>query len=738
LHAENAKEAQSIAKDTNHLSGRFLFVVLDFVDFARPRASSALSSSKVFNCENPLPFRSSAIACAVVAGLLTATPSAAQQWNDARVTELVSRATERRARQLADTGLTDYTATALGSLTFLAQVGEGFPDPPKVVKADQIALEVYWRTPNHSKQLIVGRRDTLLLPTDIEYHRDHLGIVQNNFPEIIRLGDGDEVRDVPHPLSAAGLRTYDYAISDSLRLEVPGQVIEVYEVKIRPKNDRAPAAVGAVYLSRADAQVVRMAFSFTRAALLDQQLEDVAIVLDNSLIEERFWLPRRQEIEIRRSGTWLDFPARGIIRGGFEVCCYRINQGTPPVRFTGPEIDLAPPARRAAYRFEEPLSAIVPHDLSTASSEQVARVQARAMELVSQAALARARSGALLARSVSDLVRFNRAEGLSLGAGVRRSLTPSIDLAMTGRYGFADERWKGAARLTHRLSPRRSLSIGWFDELRDASDVQETSGLRNSIAAQEFGTDFTEPYHVRGFDLRANYAVGSRLTLSIGVAREWHDSASLEATPARGTFRPLMAVPSEHIWRAEYGLTLTSSALLGGAVEGEVWGRVRTVEAPGGEHMVSRLTGRLQYGRAVGSGSVVTSTFAGIADSRLPPQDLIRGGGPVTAPGYAPHAFVSRMLVSQRVEWQLPVPFLPIPIGRWGHAPGRATFAPYAGILVQEEQDGAGNRSTVGYPSIGTGLLLFFDLIRLDVAKGIRNGRWSFGVDLTRDLWRIL
>ena len=74
-------------------------------------------------------------------GPLIAAPAVAQQWNDARVTELVNRATERRARQLADTGLTTYTATALGSLTFLAQVGEGFPDPPKVVKADQIALD---------------------------------------------------------------------------------------------------------------------------------------------------------------------------------------------------------------------------------------------------------------------------------------------------------------------------------------------------------------------------------------------------------------------------------------------------------------------------------------------------------------------------------------------------------------------------------------------------------------------
>jgi hypothetical protein len=193
-----------------------------------------------------------AIAASVAVSLGAAAPAEAQAWNDARTMELVTRAAERRSRQLADTGLTSYSATALGSLTFLAQVGEGFPDPPKVVKADQIALEVYWRAPNASKQWILGRRDTLLLPTDIQYHRDHLGIVQNNFPQIIRLGEGDEVRDVPHPLSAAGLRTYDYAIGDSMRIGIPGRVIDVLEVRIRPKDETTAAAVGAVYLAPSD------------------------------------------------------------------------------------------------------------------------------------------------------------------------------------------------------------------------------------------------------------------------------------------------------------------------------------------------------------------------------------------------------------------------------------------------------------------------------------------------------
>src|SRR4029079_13669796 len=145
----------------------------------------------------------------VAALLLLSSPARTSRaqtvWNDSTTRALVELATRLRAAQLADTGLTDYKAEAHGYLTFLAQVGQGFVEPPRIVKADELALEAYWRDPNLRKQRLAGRRDTLLLPTDSAYHRDRLGIVQNNFPAIIRLGEGDEVRDVPHPLSPTGL-----------------------------------------------------------------------------------------------------------------------------------------------------------------------------------------------------------------------------------------------------------------------------------------------------------------------------------------------------------------------------------------------------------------------------------------------------------------------------------------------------------------------------------------------------
>src|SRR5262249_47605466 len=262
-------------------------------------------------------------ACCILGCFGFARAATAQAWNDSVSRALIERAVQRRAQQLADTGLVDYRATAHGYVSFLAQLGEGFPTPPKLLKSDELELEVYWHAPNQSKQRIIGRRDTPRLPTAIAYHRDHLGIVQNNFPNLIRVGEGDEVRDVPHPVSPLGTTFYDFAVSDSFAIGAASQRIRVYEIKVRPKDDRQPRVVGALYIEPATSQIVRMNLSFTRAAFLDDALDELSIVLENRLVAGKFWLPSSQQIEIIRNGQFLDHPVKGIIRGRWEIGDYR-------------------------------------------------------------------------------------------------------------------------------------------------------------------------------------------------------------------------------------------------------------------------------------------------------------------------------------------------------------------------------------------------------------------------------
>ena len=129
----------------------------------------------------------------------------AQAWNSAEALALIRRGIERRQVAQADPALQSYHTRAHGFVLFLAQVGKGLGGPPRLVKADELNVEVYWQAPNRSKQVILEWRDGRFLPTDINYHRDHLGIVTNNFGDLIRIGEGDEVKDAVHPLSPAGL-----------------------------------------------------------------------------------------------------------------------------------------------------------------------------------------------------------------------------------------------------------------------------------------------------------------------------------------------------------------------------------------------------------------------------------------------------------------------------------------------------------------------------------------------------
>jgi len=272
--------------------------------------------------------------------------------------ELIDRAIQRRVEARADSGLRDYYTRAHGFVFFLAQLGD-LTDQPRLVKSDQLELEVYWKAPNRTKQRIVGWRDRTDLPTDIRYHRDHLGIVTNNFGDRIGIGEGDEISNVPHPLSPDGPTHYNFALADSQTIRLPSQSVRVYEVSVQPKDFEAARVIGTLYIDMDAAELVRFRFNFTRNAYIDDSLDDITVVLENALWDGRYWLPSRQELEIRRHSSWLDLPARGIIRGWWEIDSYQFNTGISDAIFRGPEIVAAPQAVRDTFQWSEPLDAAV-------------------------------------------------------------------------------------------------------------------------------------------------------------------------------------------------------------------------------------------------------------------------------------------------------------------------------------------------------------------------------------------
>src|SRR5690606_9359846 len=269
---------------------------------------------------------------------IAALPLAAQEWHPGRDLDLVRRAAMQRSQRDTDTLLSGWSATARGLVRFVAEVDQGGLSVERLIKADELLVQVYGEGPSRSKQVITAWRDTTVSPTTIRYHRDHLGIIANDFGPVIRLGDGDEVGDVPHPLSVAGLEFYRFQVGDTPVVSSGAGTIRVVLVDVRRADPLLPGVVGSLALDVDRATLVRASFSFTAAAYRDATVSSISVVLENALQEGGMWLPWRQAIVIRRGSEVLSLPLTTSIRADWTIGDYRLGLHHPAALFGAPAV----------------------------------------------------------------------------------------------------------------------------------------------------------------------------------------------------------------------------------------------------------------------------------------------------------------------------------------------------------------------------------------------------------------
>lgn len=663
-------------------------------------------------------------------------PAIAQTWNSAAAQALVRRAVDRREASEADSSLASYRTRAHGFVFFLAQVGEGLTEPPRLVKADELDVEVYWQAPDRSKQVILGWRDGSFLPTDIHYHRDHLGIVTNNFGDIIRIGEGDEVRDAMHPLSAAGLVVYDYALGDSLAIRsAKGQTI-VREVRVRPRSFRQPLVVGTLYLDAATAELVRFRFSFTPAAYLDRQLEDISIVLENALYENRYWLPYRQEVEIRRRSTWLDFPVRGIIRGRWEIDGYDLNQKIPDRVFAGVPIGglLAP--RPSDSTWSEPLDHAIAGVARPLNEQDMDALRVEVERIAGSQALGGLASKRLAAGSVSDIAKVNRVQGLALGAGASIGIRESrVRLRPSIGYGTSDDRLTGGLSLAVGQGATQ-WTVDASRRIRDISDVPVIAPAVNSILAQEGGDDHGDYVLLNSVTLGVRHRLSGRASIGLAGGVEESQSVGVSASPADGTYRPNPPLGSG----TDRVLRLDLERGSGGvAVRQDLQGRV-SLEGGEGARDYLRATVEGRWLVTLGSSELLSRTYLGVGTDELPAHRSFVMGGRGTLVAEPFRAYGGRTAALGHVEWRFQVPVPSIPLGSFASTGPRMTVAPFLSAgYTSRPLPGLPWGSTDGVrPVAGLALEWFMRLIRVEAGIGLRDGRFGVTIDVNRDWWGLL
>jgi hypothetical protein len=507
-------------------------------------------------------------------------------------------------------------------------------------------------------------------------------------------------------------------------------------VQVRPRSFARPLVVGTLYLDVATAQLVRFRFSFTPAAYLDSQLEDISIVLENSLYEQRYWLPYRQEVEIRRRATWLDFPARGIIRGRWEIEGYDLNVPLPAELFQGPAIAGLTHPRPTDSTWATPLGRAIADVAPPVNRQDMDALRVEVERIAGARALSGLPSRRLATGSVSDLVHVNRVQGLTLGFGGLVGLEQSrVQVRPSIGYGTSDHRVTGAVAVTAGLGATQ-ITLGAARRIRDLSDLPVIAPVTNSLLSQEGGHDYGDYVllHTATLGLRRRLSGRTALGLSAGV--EESQSVAVSATPATGSYRPNPALGSGTYRVARLELERASGGI---AVRGDLQGRV-SLEGGEGPRDYARATLEGRWLTTLAGYELVSRLYLGAGTDGLPPHRSFAIGGRGTLVGEPFRAYGGREVALGQLEWRFPVPVPPIPLGSFASTGRTMTVAPFLAAGVTGRPIGGLPWATTDgiRPVAGVALEWFMRLIRVEAGVGLRDGDFGLTVDVNRDWWGLL
>jgi hypothetical protein len=542
-----------------------------------------------------------------------------------------------------------------------------------------------------------------------------------------------------HPLAdSAGLH-YRFASGDTLRLGLPdGRTVVLLEARVEPREARFNLVAGSLWFDAEGGGLVRASYRPARAFDLElDEPEDASdipgilkpiraeiryITVDYSFHEFRWWLPRRWAFE---GEVQLGRLARFPITLEWLMEDYRMNEGGTALPGAG-GLPAGWSRTQQAVRREGEATRYVtvlvpPAPVLAASPALGSGGGGTAPTAFTPAEIREVREvlEGLLPRELrprpsfgwglgEGMVRFNRVEGLSVGARAVLPLSTRMRLATEGRIGYADLEPNGEISLQRGTGEDRGTAITLYRRLQPSSEWSDPFSLASSLQAAIVGSD-RAPYH-RTLGVEASATGSGR-----GLRWEGRVFAERHRGVERGTrlhlFHPLTnrdMVPTQPVGDAD----------LVGVAGGMRWQRgldPRGLIASGilrGEATV----GEVAYQRVSGSVALVHPLPGGIAGAlevgagsswgdRLPQRRFFLGGTS-TIRALSPHALAGESFWFTRVEVGTGLPgFRLAAFGDLGWA-GPATAW----------------RSGVPVASVGAGASVLDGLLRVDLARQVRGG----------------
>lgn len=315
----------------------------------------------------------------------------------------------------------------------------------------------------------------------------------------------------------------------------------------------------------------------------------------------------------------------------------------------------------------------------------------------------------------SGLARYNRVEGLSLGATVEKTLGNGYVTRYTGRIGTADRQPNGEATL-ERANVRSEWRTTAYRRLSSATDWGDPFAIGPSAVALLFGRD--DGLYFRSFGAEASGFVqpspdGFVFTWRVYAQRE--DSARVHTQfSAAKAINDVRFLPNIQADAGTYeGASFVAMRAWGSNPRGTRVSSLWRADGAAGARTYARGSLELNLSQGIGRSTEATLTASGgTTTGTVPVQRLWYLGGPQTVRGFGPGAMLGDAF------W----------FGRFELAQGH----PVARPSVFADAGWAGARSQLSefrnpISGIGLGFSFIDGLMRLDLA---RSSTGHFRADL--------
>jgi hypothetical protein len=567
-----------------------------------------------------------------------------------------------------------------------------------------------------------------------------------------------------HPLAPGGEAHYRYRAGDTTEIALPdGRTLRLLELRVLPRRDDFQLLVGSFWIDGETDEVVRAVFRPARPFDWDRDVsaddrkdadryipgflkpirgEVRYITVEYALWENHWWMPRLLAFDgVASAGSFLTTPLRYErvysdyrVQGDTSASATRSRAARAPrrprrhrrhhassadtvaVRDTtaadsagvGDSIIVLLAGDSASLLTSADLPPSIAADGEAMMSVGELRDLAAQLKLLPQAPRQPGAARLNFGLGAAGLVRFNRIEGLSLGARYEFDLG-RFPVDATARFGVADHAVNAEVGISRETAETHTRLAG-YRRLAAANPATRPLGFGNSLSGILLGRDDGAYFRAAGAELIVTPALTAAQSYTVRLFAERQRGAGkatdvslphlLHSDHRFGS--NITAVPADE---AGVGLTLRA------------WNSDLQMDAATGTYDFARvaLTTRATV-RLPKSLLGAVELAAGTSGGEVPPQGRWYLGGPATLRGYGGLAASGEAFWRGRVEV--------------------ANAFPAARVALFSDVGWAGSRSsfTTGRSLIGAGVgVSFFDgLVRIDLTRRLRaptGWRMDFYVD---------